>query len=112
MITLISGDGIQISISHSDLDLMLMGYLRYSMGRKTYIVHACAQTVRELVPKLGRNSAAMFASELDRELSAALAKDEFLGMPMDHAEWVDLKYDLEMFAHYEVGVCAGEREND
>ncbi len=73
----------KIDIDDTDLYLMLGSYMRYALGRKSYIVGACCDTLEQLVPKLPiEHMREAIMLELGKEL-----RESTLGMDMDKERW-------------------------
>lgn len=77
----------KIEINLLDLDLMLMGYMRYALGRSTYITSACAETLEHLVPQLPKTSQIQYIQWIQDELNRCEEEGTTCGMKMDHETW-------------------------
>jgi hypothetical protein len=87
----------KININKLDLFLLLGSAMRYCMGRQSYIVGSCGEWLQQLAPHLAREDISKLADEINMNIKVAERKGEFLGMEMDHKEWVktrDMLYKL------------------
>ena len=66
--------------------IVLVGAVRYALGRATYIVADTAAEVRRCWPLLDARDRAV----IRRDLVEALDQSGLLGMRMDHDVWADL----------------------
>jgi len=77
----------RLSISDNNLDLMLGSYMRYSLGRMSYIVDACCDTLEQYVPRLSEIRREFYITEIEKALQDATNRNTTLGMQMDHTRW-------------------------
>lgn len=77
----------KLDITEEQLDLMLGSYMRYSLGRMTYIVDACCDTLELYVPRLPLTKQFWYAEQIRRALINATNNETTLGMQMDHDRW-------------------------
>lgn len=86
----------KLNIEEHDLDMILMGYLRYSMGRMTYMVPHCCATLSKYIPKMDIARQKWFVHEIERELERYERNNAVMGMPCDHKMWQDLVKNLQV----------------
>lgn len=73
----------KIDIREDDLFLMLSAAMRYSVGRRSYIVGSCAEWVRTFGPKLSKISQGKIIYSLEQEMKEKIKHME----PMDKRLW-------------------------
>lgn len=69
---------------------VLISAVEYATGRSTYVVGETVQNVRRAWPTLSESTKAVILRVVDREVSRSERERDFLGMPMDHAQWKSL----------------------
>ncbi len=88
-----------MEVAHNDLWVMLLGTVRYSMGRSTYMTAYSVELVERYNRALTNGQLAQLAQEIEKELKTAEDAGRTLGMEMDHTGWREgvnlLKYILE-----------------
>ena len=78
-----------ITISYTDLWLMLLSMVRYSLGRRSYIVSSCC----ECLDKYGDSLLPAQKGQIRREICEELSRYELLGLTCgdecDHMTWIN-----------------------
>lgn len=85
-------------LENSDLWVMLMSTIRYSMGRMTYMSSLCPELYRRYGGMLTDAQREQIAEEIERALELAEGAGVTLGMRMDHDAWkafaASIRYEL------------------
>jgi hypothetical protein len=77
-----------IAISLDDLWMMVLSTVRYSMGRRSYIVGwCCDDLLKHYCEYLLDHQIVQIADEIERELRFCEARGETLGTEIDHRRW-------------------------
>lgn len=76
------------SIYQADLFMLLVGAVRYAMGRRTYVVDATAETVRRHWRDLDQVQRDVIRRDVREALESAHRLGRELGGQCDHATWV------------------------
>ena len=74
-------------VTDSELWLMLLSMVRYSMGRSTYIVDDACQLVMKFRNRLKPEQVQQIAKEVAEAAQRAENDGVTLGMEIDHARW-------------------------
>lgn len=82
------------ALSDRDLWLMVLCTVRYAMGRATYIVSDACGFVRQFRARIGPEHVEQIRQEVEQALRECRERGGWLGMEMDHREWVRLIEDL------------------
>lgn len=80
-----------VEIPVEDLFSMLLGQVRYSMGRMSYIVGVCSRHVHEYWPRLQASQRGVLLRDVTEELARYEQAGRKCGMDFDHREWVALR---------------------
>lgn len=80
----------EIDITHDDLFLLLVGQVRYSLGRSSYIVGVACEQVRRYWRHLDAGEREIVQRDVVEELARYERMGRSCGMDMDHAEWMRL----------------------
>lgn len=74
-------------VSNADLFFMVLGYVRYAMGRTS----TAGLTAQDMITKYGHalttDQLTQIAAEIDHDLRMAERMDGFLGARCDHETW-------------------------
>lgn len=77
----------EIIVTSDELWMMMLSTIRYSMGRRSYIVAVCDDLVKKFAPKLEYHQLEQIAEEIEKEVLLCEGRNETLGMQMDHDSW-------------------------
>ena len=78
-------------VAVDDLYSMLLGQIRYAMGRMSYIVGTCSTQVRRYWPHLEASERKVLLRDITEELARYEQAGKLCGMDMDHVSWVRLR---------------------
>lgn len=90
-----------IEIDKDDLFLMLSALMRYSLGRKTYMVGFAIDRIKEYWSNLHPIAQAQLVKELDDAILRADDMHYRLGDEQDHKQWIEAWRDLHGRLHEE-----------
>lgn len=79
-----------VRVREDQLALLVLGAVRYGMGRMTYIVGATCETVREVWPLIPAGTRGTLLRDVHERLVEVAREGRLLGMQMDHDEWAAL----------------------
>ncbi len=77
-----------------DVFTMLVGSVRYAMGRQTYIVKDTCDMVRRYRRHIPEEQVMIIIRDVQREVEMVERQGGTLGADFDHAEWKKLVVDL------------------
>jgi hypothetical protein len=77
-------------VGHADLYSMLVGQVRYSLGRSSYVVGTACDQVRRYWRHLREGERQVIQRDVVEELARYERMGHTCGMAMDHAEWMRL----------------------
>ena len=80
-----------VEVLIEDLFSMLLGQVRYAMGRMSYIVGVCSRHVHEYWPHLQASQRGVLLRDITEELERYERAGKLCGMDFDHREWVALR---------------------
>ena len=78
------------TVPHEDLYSMLVGQVRYSLGRQSYVVGVACDQVRRHWRHLREGERQVIQRDVVEELARYERMGATCGMAMDHAEWMRL----------------------
>jgi hypothetical protein len=76
-----------IPVAQNHLWFLLLGYVRYAMGRMSTAPSTAADMVRDYSSALSTEQIQQLREEIKVETTRAENKEEFLGMKCDHDTW-------------------------
>jgi hypothetical protein len=80
----------EVKVLHDDLFSMLVGQVRYSVGRQSYIVGVACDQVRRYWRHLSPDERVVVERSVTDELARYERMGQTCGMEMDHRQWVAL----------------------
>lgn len=78
----------KIYIDCQDFWVMILGLVRYSMGRKTYVANVCEDILKRNVRYISVINLNQLVSEIYNRLRMSEASRLYLGDPVDHLTWI------------------------
>jgi hypothetical protein len=78
------------TVTRDDLFSMLVGQVRYSLGRQSYVVGVACEQVRRYWRHLREGERQVIQRDVVEELARYERMGHTCGMAMDHAEWMRL----------------------
>jgi hypothetical protein len=84
----------EVAISKIELWIFLNSLLRYSMGRRSYIVSYTCELIEKYNQSLTKQQLTQMKEELERELESCEAVKVTLGDECDHITWRDFSVKL------------------
>lgn len=78
------------TVPHEDLYSLLVGQVRYSLGRQSYVVGVACDQVRRYWRHLREGEREVIRRDVVEELARYERMGATCGMQMDHAEWMRL----------------------
>lgn len=78
----------KVELNKASFYLLLISSVRYSLGRQTYMVSEVVNLVLTSRNCLTTSQLSQIQREVSKEIEIATASHKFLGMEMDHKNWL------------------------
>lgn len=79
-------------VEYSDVWMMLLSTIRYSMGRMSYMPEACVELYQKYKGALTVNQIEQIKDEINEEIRKVECVGKTLGMQCDHDTWKKLSH--------------------